>query len=299
MTLAVRPGRTDDLPFLDRLFQEFLGDPERTIYYPRFEQSNELLAELKMWGAELADVARVVTLDAQAVGFSGYLASPGDDDAYLIGPLLRQPHHQEKTLLAVLSLLELEGQVFQAVTSCLCETNLELLAAYRALGWNEKAGQLEMEWKRSRNEPRPQAPVNLLEPGHVRLEEVADVLGAGLGWQASPIKRVRTLLEEGYRVGYLLDQDQVSAAAVWVYLDATDFGRIEYLATSPSCRRRGLAGQLLDHILWHDLPAVAESAFVSVERDNQAAQGLYLAHGFELTHKAVMVTRPKTSGGAT
>ncbi|MEX1197564.1 MAG: ribosomal protein S18-alanine N-acetyltransferase [Pseudohongiellaceae bacterium] len=88
-------------------------------------------------------------------------------------------------------------------------------------------------------------------------------------------------LRSGYECWVLEEEgDEGVVAAHAIMSIAADECHLLTLCVNPACRRRGLARQLLQHVLEQARAAGAQCCFLEVRPSNEAAQQLYYGEGF-------------------
>lgn len=96
------------------------------------------------------------------------------------------------------------------------------------------------------------------------------------GWQEGAF---RALLSQPHHYLWGVFEEDDLRSFVLLSLVAGE-AEILTLATDPACRRQGLAGRLLRHVLGELRSEGAETVFLEVAVDNPAALGLYDGLGF-------------------
>lgn len=89
----------------------------------------------------------------------------------------------------------------------------------------------------------------------------------------NPVASIDLLWEDGQLAGYL---------CAWLVCGELE---IHNLATAPEFRRRGVARQLIAHVLGDGKARGMETAWLEVRAGNQAAIALYHNCGFDVVHR--------------
>lgn len=301
---ALRRARHADLPFLERLLKRSYDRLEEGYAYPRCETAVELLAEFKLYGLRLAQAVRIMEVEGKPVGAFGFLYSPEEAGsgtmierssramAYGIGPYFEPRWRSRRRLEDVLAHMErLAARRFGQLRLCVIEQNRELAGLLVGRGWSSRVSNLEMEWVTGdRQPPQPSPfPVRRIESADdPRLPAAAAMLAESFDWKDAPEQRLREYLEEGYRLGCVEAECEVVGVGIWIPVEDTSFGRLEYVTVLPGWRRRK-AGSALVRAAQDDLRAAGDKeVFLSVDPENAAARALYRSQGFaETIHSTV------------
>lgn len=84
-----------------------------------------------------------------------------------------------------------------------------------------------------------------------------------------------------------MDDVSIAAAAVWIALADTDFGRVEYVVTHPDQRGRGHGRRLVAAAAAAIASAGKSDIFLSLDVGNAAARRLYRSQRFVETIESV------------
>lgn len=138
------------------------------------------------------------------------------------------------------------------MSSYVHEANAALGQALRANGWRPGAAQLEMSRKVCSGHGDSPAghPIRALAD---RIDPLflpaAEMLGRHHRWPGDPAERLGDYLDDGYRVSVIESSGELAACALWIHIDDTDFGRLDYLSVGEGYRRRFMGIALTRHVL--------------------------------------------------
>lgn len=304
--MTLRPARRSDLSLIEKQLKAQYDHPECGLAYPRCETATELLAEYKLYGLRWQRGLRIIVseLGVPQAAF-GLLFSPEDVGSgtmierskramvYGVGPYLLEGSEPAILLPTAIAWMErLAARRFGLLRLCVVAENTPLLALLKERGWIAKEKNLEMNWVAAdnpRSEKAPAWPVlRLRNSADARLLEVASLLGDSFQWEDDALSRLREYLEEGYQIACVIDEDTVVGACVWIAVEDTDFGRLEYVAVD-SARRREQVGAVLVATALEDMrEAGCDEVFLSVDPDATAARTLYETLGFAPSIRSVV-----------
>ena len=304
--LRGQPAGVEHLVFIAERFAASYTSPADGLGYPRFEDVDELLAELRLYEQSLSE-AFVVLLDGdRPAGVVGVLGEPGDETGYLAGPLVAAGPAPDVVRFGLCEGVALGRRRGHArLTACIQDENTRLLCHLERSGWTRHATSIEMEveLRPGYDGVMPRA-AGASHDGHVVLVEghrdnavfraAARLLAEEERWDGPTEVRLIALLEEGYRCGAAIAAGEVVGTAVWIKLDGTTFGRLDYLVVRAATRRRGVGSSLVGAALRSLREASADTVYLSVDPANVAARGLYEKHGFRPTIQAVSYRRTLT-----
>lgn len=285
--VSSRPARRDDLPFIGKLCARSVSIHQEGIGYPRCEDETELLAELALYENAFEDSIFVVCgPDGSPIGFAGFLVSDTDDVRYLIGPLLDGPWRTAPVAAEVLRELA-ERPVGGRPLVCYVEDeNTVLVQALQDTGWKPGAVQLEMRYEVSatavpRMEEETHSVRRLTGREDPAFPRVAELLGRQHGWSSDFATRLADYLDDCYHVALVEEHGYVAGCVLWVYVEDTDFGRLDYLSVDEAFRCRSRGSVLTRHVLAdaHRTDSV-EYVYLSLDPSNEVAHRLYRRHGF-------------------
>jgi ribosomal protein S18 acetylase RimI-like enzyme len=286
VTLTLRPALPSDLPFLGALCARSTSIPQEGIGYPRCEDETELLAELALYDNKLQDSIRIVceAASGRPLGFGGFLVSDTDETTYVVGPLLAGDDRTPE--IAAEALRRLVGCPVggKTLVNYVEEDNAVLSEALRETGWRPGSVQLEMRYEVAARPVPPPAtwPIRPLEGARdPAFGQVAALLARQHRWTSGPEARLAGYLDDGYRVALTEDEGHLAGCVLWIYLDDTDFGRLDYLSVDEPFQRRGLGTALTRHMLAdaHRTKDI-EYVYLSLDPANAGAHLLYQGCGF-------------------
>ncbi len=293
VTLILRPASRADLPLIGTLCARSTSVSEEGIGYPRCEDETELLAELALYDTTLEDGIRVLCDGSgEALGFGGFLVSDADEATYLVGPLLVEAGRTPRIATEALRRLVACPIGGRSLLNYVEEDNVLLDQALRDTGWRPGPAQLEMRHAVTARSgpaiatpPPPPWPVrSLTGVADPLFQDVAELLGRQHRWTSDPAARLADLVKDGYRVAVAEHGRRAAGCVLWIYLDDTDFGRLDYLSVREDCQRRSLGTALTRHVL-DDAHRTAgiEHVYLSLDPANGAARRLYQRCGFAET----------------
>lgn len=290
MKLELYPVRNEDDHFIDHLCLQSWNNPDQDLGYPRCEHNLELYAEIKEYENTVEDCLYVVRLNGKTIAMTGLLFTPGETEAYLIGPAIEREYMSDEMMrLIVQKLINQRGNEFTTIKSCVSHTNQILNQVLQNEQWTKSKEQLEMEWKKdqSRNNSFSEThSIHLLQSERSKeFAEVSELIGTCLGWTDNYYKRVKEYLNEKFFVAFTSNQlGRAVGAVIWTFLEGTDFGRLEYVAVDPEHRRKGIGENLVRYVIAEaNKIDELESLFLSMDPKNTNAKNLYLKCGFQET----------------
>jgi ribosomal protein S18 acetylase RimI-like enzyme len=112
-------------------------------------------------------------------------------------------------------------------------------------------------------------------------------------WRGDPSARLTSSLsKDGYRVALVEQDGQVAGCAFWMYLQGTNFGRLDYVAVHPDFRRRGIGEALVVQANSDARNTGAHAMYLSLRSDNATAHRLYLRCGYTGTVRSTQFRAP-------
>lgn len=304
-----RPARKADLPFMETLLKCNYDSLEAGYAYPRCEHATELVAEIALYGQSLSRAVRIIESSGSPVGVFGFLwdaSSEGSGTmierasaatAYAIGPLLVPRLHVQQHLVAAVERLErAAARRFSSVRLCLTESNLVMKTLLGSRGWSAGVRNLEMRWRPGhgrRDDVRRSAHVvsRIERPNDSRIPAAAVLLASGFNWRDAPALRLLEYLKEGYRLGCVEHNGELIGVGIWIPVEQTEFGRLEYIIVRPDQRRCGVATALIATALEDLSGAGNKEVYLSVDPANIAARTLYRKRRFVSTIRSVVYER--------
>lgn len=303
---TIRPARNADLPFMETLLKRNYDSLEAGYAYPRCEHAIELLAETALYGLSLPRAVRIIESAGRPVGIFGFLWDASTEGngtmierasaatAYSIGPLLVPRLRAQRHLIVAVERLErAAARRFSGIRLCLTERNRVMKTLLEARGWRAGVRNLEMRWRPRRgrrdNVHGPTHIVGRIErPDDPRIPAAAALLASGFNWRDAPERRLVEYLEEGYRLGCVEQNAEVIGVGIWISVEQTEFGRLEYVIVRPDRRRRGVATALVACALEDLRGAENKEVYLSVDPANDAARTLYRKQRFVATIRSVV-----------
>ncbi|WP_257349243.1 GNAT family N-acetyltransferase [Pseudalkalibacillus decolorationis] len=293
IVLKLNTVRNEALTYIDELIRESWKDENQAIGYPRCKDLSELVAEIEIYENTIEHCVYTVTRNGDRVGMVGFLHSPGDSEGYLIGPFLNPTINRAIWLPRVLTkfISKLHND-HQHVDACVVETNNLLCDTLVGMNWKELNRQTEMKWELGTEATTIHDDKfnfsELIIKENSAFNQIAEVMGNGLGWE-SPKTRLVQYLDEAYKVHYVTDQtNKVMGAVIWTIVGGTDFGRLEYLAVNPADRRNGIGAQLIHYVFQQTERAGIPRLYLSLDSNNTNALRLYKKVGFKETVRSVI-----------
>ena len=190
---------------------------------------------------------------------------------------------------------------FEEISNCVAEDNMLLRESLQRRGWTETKRHLEMEWNDTARTRASQGPedyeIQRLQTIDNRVfREIADLLGTTHNRDENYEERLAEHLHDGYRVAFVTRGEELLGCALWIFLENTNFGRLDYLSVDETWRRRGVGSALVSHALGDARKRGVNAMFLSVDPLNEAARRLYLQHGFRETVISTTFCRTLQSG---
>jgi ribosomal protein S18 acetylase RimI-like enzyme len=286
--LGLRPALRADLPFIGGLCARSTSVSQEGSGYPRCEDETELLAELALYENSFEDNIFVVCDGAgQPVGFGGFLVSDTDDAGYLVGPMLTGTWRTTPVAADVvrqLVRLPIGGLVLLSYVE---EDNVVLAQALIDCDWRPDEVRLEMCYDLTGDPPMETGTGHgftvrrLTGPDDPAFRPTADLLGRQHRWSRPYAARLADYVDDGYHIVLAEQDDDLAGCAVWIHVEHTNFGRLDYLSVAEPFQRRSCGSLLTEHVLADAKHAEGvEHVYLSVDPANDVAHRLYLRHGF-------------------
>lgn len=304
--MTLRPARRSDLALIESQLKAQYDRPETGLAYPRCETATELLAEYKLYGLKWQRGLRIIeSEEGEPLAAFGLLFSPEDVGsgtmiersnramAYGVGPYLHgeaDPAVSNSTVIAWME--RLASRRFRTLRLCVVSENVNLIALLLERNWMPKLENLEMNWVAADNRGSKEtfaSPVErLVDAADARLAEVACLLSESFQWGDDALSRLREYLEEGYRIACVTDRGAIIGACVWIAVEDTAFGRLEYLAVDPARRRERVGAALVRTAIEDMRTAGCDEVFLSVDLGATPARALYEAQGFRPSIRSIV-----------
>jgi GNAT superfamily N-acetyltransferase len=107
-------------------------------------------------------------------------------------------------------------------------------------------------------------------------------------WVEEDVDSLYEYLEQGYDMAYLLHDDNVAGAIIWIWFEELGYGRIEYIAVAKSEQKKGYGSELLDFILSKLSRTLKREHlnyfYLDLDARNEKAYNLYRKKGFEFDY---------------
>ncbi|MGK8510979.1 GNAT family N-acetyltransferase [Nocardia asiatica] len=175
-----------------------------------------------------------------------------------------------------------------ALVGYLVDDNVVLAEALRRNGWRRGTAQLEMSCEVPAAESgcrvtAGKGPIRrLMSSGDPAFPAVANLLARHHHWSSNPLARLAGYLDDGYRIAVAESSGQLVGCALWIHLNDTDFGRLDYLSVREEFRGRSYGSALTRHVLAEAARTrVIERIYLSVDPANEVARRVYRGCGFE------------------
>ncbi|GEL76434.1 GNAT family N-acetyltransferase [Tenuibacillus multivorans] len=279
--MNIRKATKLDIPFLNKLCQLSWQNKHQWIGYPRVMDLDELLAEIKEHDNTLEDSVLIIEDSNGAVGFTGFLYEPGDEDATIIGPVLTEAKHNQNNIKQALEEVMKES-TFDELFINLPTENKTTNAILQKLGWTLTHEQYEMSFDLNHiNQVKLKHSIELLSDKMIK--PVAQLFEKALQWKNAKDRLNHYVNEFGMDVAYIEKDGTLMGAVMWHDLKDTDFVRLEDVAVFPEGRRQGIATDLIHYVLNVSFKVGNSDVFLAVDHDNIGAQKLYKKLGFETT----------------
>jgi GNAT superfamily N-acetyltransferase len=297
-SMKLRPAGRADLPLIEARLKHQYDHPDTGLAYPRCEIARDLIAEFKLYGLRWRSGLRIIeTADGRPVAAFGFLFSPEARGrgtmiersnhlmAYGVGPFIFDEEDDVITLGDVVTWMErLAARRFAVIRLCIVTGDWRLGGLLDARGWTAKQENLEMKWAAQVHAPAMQPAIwlveSLIKADDPNFLQVCRLFAETFHWQDESTTRLRDYLDEGYRIGLVLKEGVVMGASIWLKVEDTEFGRLEYLAVIPSARRRQIGSALIRAALEDMRKEGCLEVFLSVEPSATALRDLYTAMGF-------------------
>ncbi|NIK12598.1 GNAT family N-acetyltransferase [Alkalibacillus almallahensis] len=279
-----RFANKEDEKFVDELCRLSYESKEQWIGYPRVNDLNELMAEIKEYENTFEDSIIMLEKDSRIIGFTGFLYEPGDDEAFVIGPVfIKEEHTVENVTLALATLTKLSK--FDDLIIGVPEENQTTNLVLKEEDWHITNEQYEMVYDSTAldNLNVENSIYSLSSSEDPDFHSVAKLFEDAFDWQ-NPESRLGHYLDEfGMEAGYIQEEQDVLGAVLWDDVEDTDFLRLEDVAVHPDARRKGIASDLIAHVLNTFAKTEKKEIFLAVDQDNLNAKRLYEKLGFKQT----------------
>lgn len=284
--LTLRPANSSDLPWIGKLCASSTGNPAEGIGYPRCEDEHELLAELALYEHRLEDNILVACTPAgDPIGFGGFLVSDTDEASFVIGPLIAAEWRTPVVTAEFLRLLVAQPLGGRVLSNYIEEGNTILEQALLDTGWHPGKVQLEMRYDLASAALPDRGPAHPVRPLNGQDDPafgpMAELLARHHGWGNDPQARLADYLEDGYLVAVSEQDGRPVGCVLWIYVDGTNFARLDYLSVDEDFRGKGHGSTMVRHVLLdaQEHPGT-EYLFLSVDPENDPAYEIYRRHGF-------------------
>lgn len=286
----MKPVQTnEELEAVAAFVAEALQDSSRAIGYPRWETPQEVEAEYDVYGQDLRGGLFYWSRDGRLEAVSGFLGSPGDDAAFVVGPVCLEstPQRLVREFLTRVEALAAPGR--RRLRACVLRENRRLLEVLQDSGYETYKSQIEMkavvrDWQ---NRPRRSGsnwvvrPLDVSCPDEVR--SAVDAVSAAADAADIDADDLQEYVEDGCRVSVAEVDGSVIGCCVFGRVSGTTFGRIEYVGVHTAHQSRGVGRSLVDDAMASCFGAGADEVFLSVDADRENARSLYGRCGFKET----------------
>lgn len=279
--MSVRSFRESDQSLVDELCRLSWNQPEQGTGYPRVEDFHELQVEIESYNNKPEECLKVLLDEGVAVGYYGFLWEPGEDVAFLIGPVVHTKYHKSEIYHKLLEHIESEADaLFTRLISSVSKQN-QLFYQTIEGKWCKRYEEIEMGFDVQRKElVENQYPIANLSKGDLLFKSISQLLGSIDGWE-NPCEELKAYMEEdGMKVSYITENESLMGALMWDEMEGTNFWRLEDVAVVEEYRGKGVATVLIYDLLARAKHYNAKSLFLSVEKDNKSAYKLYKNLGF-------------------
>ncbi|SEP99646.1 GNAT family N-acetyltransferase [Piscibacillus halophilus] len=279
--MKTRQPNKQDYKFIHDLCVLSYDNEKQWIGYPRVESLDVLKAEIAEYDHTLENCVFIIERDENPIGFTGYLFEPGDDEAYVIGPVFTEKEHSEHNVSEILEMLR-EQATFSRLMITTPSKNQITNSALQRLGWKRTHQQLEMQFNLRNIQPYSiKHPI--LPTDQKMLPKVAELFKEAFNWENAEERLQHELNEFGMESALIEHGEQLMGAILWDDVDGTNFVRLEDVAVNPIARRQGIASDLIKYVLIQSKHNSNEKVFLAVDLDNTSAIKLYETLGFKET----------------
>ncbi|MGP4071160.1 GNAT family N-acetyltransferase [Piscibacillus sp. B03] len=273
-----RPKKLD-YELIDRLCKLSYENETQWIGYPRVENIEVLKAEIAEYNNTLEDSVLMIENCSETVGFTGYLHEKGDQEAYIIGPVLIGDYHTSENISGVLSTLKAES-IFSTLLITTPSNNLVTNSALQQQDWKQISAQLEMVYKLSEVNKSEQLTL-VSEVGQAEIPSVGALFADASQWDNAEERLRHYLSEFGMKAVCITDDNELKGAILWDEVKGTNFVRLEDVAVNSKARRQGIATKLINHVINEASKQSKKDIFLAVDLDNDKAIQLYEKLGFK------------------
>lgn len=267
--------------FINEILVFSNGENEFGIGYPRCDNIEELISEVELYENTLSKSICIIYDENILIGFSGFLYTEGEDEGYIIGPLLKKEYYNKENMEVILNLVldSFKNKCEKLLAVCTDE-NKVLNECYIKNGWNYKETQREMCFKIDNIDRDVKFKVNELSIDELKSNEaIFNLLDKNFNWHGDK-ENYNELLRDEYKTGCVFNnENEVIGAVVWSFLDNVDFSRLEYLVVNENYRNRGLGRAMINYVINDSKDKGVENIFLSTGINNAAAN-LYSSVGF-------------------
>ncbi|TFB19491.1 GNAT family N-acetyltransferase [Filobacillus milosensis] len=282
--MNTRYATIQDQNFIDELCQLSYSNKKQWIGYPRVSDLNELLAELKEYENTLDNSILIIEKDSEMIGFTGFLFEPGDDEAFVIGPVFVEQEHTFENVSRLLETL-MERSNFKDLFITVPSENHITNRSLKNDDWKNTYKQYEMKYELAYfNSVDLKYDIHpLTNSKGVKFNSVAQLFENVFEWKNAEERLGHYLDDFGMDAAYIEKDGELQGAVLWDDIEDTDFVRLEDVAVHPKARRQGIASELIVHVLNKFADTNKATVFLAVDLDNNNANNLYEKLGFETT----------------
>ncbi|HHD2770149.1 TPA: GNAT family N-acetyltransferase, partial [Clostridium perfringens] len=239
--------------FISYLLEISARNSEYEIGYPRCDNLDELKSEIDMYENSLNKCVCIIYYEKTPVSIGGFLYTDGDDEAYVIGPLVKEEFFNEENTKKFLNLIlkSKRNQFKKLRVVCSNENNI-LNKCYLDMGWQCINVQREMCLELDENEERKDIKYSiksLTKTFLVNCDQVFELLNQAFKWNGNK-ENYKELLKDEYKVACVsTNNGNIIAVVVWSYLNEVDFSRLEYLAVDKLFQNKGIGESLINYVI--------------------------------------------------
>ena len=270
---------------LDIHYAKFCAE-YNVIGYPYCDRPSELMAELKLYYEDVGKYVYLIYQEAEAIGYF-VLLQTDDKSCFLAGPVrydcredvdfydsffesLKTSARLES--FRFYSICTINGNseldVYLSKHSVLASRNLEMVFDLNAL---ENSLMDEVNDDNILNFVNPSTDYNGLLKLFMSTHNISNEA------------KLMELLNDGYELYYIKEEGVLKSLIVFVGLENTNFGRIDYLSTDPLYPKQGYATWLVKYALREFGSRKLKKVYLSTDPTNTKAIALYQKLDFKIT----------------
>ncbi|MGM8216685.1 GNAT family N-acetyltransferase [Bacillaceae bacterium W0354] len=296
MELHYQNATVDDIPFINELCELSWNNSNQWLAYPRVSCYQELITEIEEYRNTLENSVLIIYHNDEHIGFTGFLFEQGDEEAFIIGPVLKKEKHSKCMMESVIQVMQDKSNgLFDKLLLSTSSKNIITNESLKELDWKLTYEQTEMKYDIvGQVNINTSQQISMLDVSNEEMvKQAADLFAKEFRWENAEHTLRHYLENFGMEAAFIEEDGTLLGSVLWHHMDGTHFYRLEDIAVHQHIRGKGIGRDLIHFVINQAAQSNVSTIYLAVDHDNVIARKLYKNIGFTGTIQANTYTLSK------